>query len=180
MISILERIAQFIKSFWPLFTVLAWENAVLVRFGKRVSLLLPGVHFRIPFFDAVSIVNTRLRIVHTEPQTLTTKDGRALVVSATIGFRISDPLAAALRHHQPEWAVRSIAIGLIAERIAGAASADLSPSIVSTGVLAALRANGGGYDYDICTVGEWGYLRTIRLMQSSGSPYSPTIEERKV
>lgn len=180
MTDLFQRIAEFLRNFWPLFTVLAWERAVLVRFGNRVSLLEPGVHFRIPFFDAITLLNTRLRVLHTDPQMLTTSDGLVLTISTTIGFRIIDPLAAALRYQSPEFTIRSLAQGLIADAVIGRSSTELTPQTIARDTLAALRAMGGGYEYELCTASDFGYVRTYRLLNSNGSQGWASIEERKL
>lgn len=176
----IQRLVDFLFKFWPLYTVLVWERGVRVRFGRFVKLLDPGVHFRLPFFDVITMYNTRLRVLHTEPQTITIAGGHVLTVSATIGFRITDPLAAALRHHSPEYAIRSVAQGLIADVVAGGDRAQLTPASVAAAVLLKLQACGAGYEYDICTISDFGYLRTYRLIQSNGSQGWSTGEDRKL
>lgn len=180
MTDLIQKIADFLRSFWPLFTVLAWERAVRVRFGRNIALLEPGVHFRVPFFDTITLFNNRLRVLHTDPQTLTTADGAVLTVSVTIGFRITDPLAAAMRHHAPEYAIRSVALGMIADAVIGRARSAITPGGVASEVLAALRASGGGYEYDICAVSDFGYVKTYRLLNSQGSQGWSIAEERKL
>ncbi len=175
-----QRLFDFLQKFWPLYTVLAWERAVRVRFGSNVKLLGPGVHLRLPFFDSVTLVNTRLRVFHTEPQTLTLTDGRVLMVSATIGMCIADPLAAAMKHHNPEYAIRSIAQGLIAELVAERDPKLVTPSWLAAEVLAKLRAAGAGYAYEICAISEFGFIRTYRLIQSPGAQGWSSPEERRL
>lgn len=176
----IQKFFDFLFKFWPMFTVLVWERAVRVRFGKYVKLLNPGVHLRIPFFDNISLYNTRLRILHTEPQTITIADDVVLTVSATIGFRITDPLAASMRHHAPEYAIRSVAQGLIAEVIATCHRDTITPKGVADAVLTKLQDSGAGYEYDICTVSDFGFLQTYRLIQSNGAQGWCASEERKL
>lgn len=176
----IQKLVDFLFKFWPLYTVLVWERGVRVRFGRYVKLLDPGVHFRIPFFDVITLYNTRLRVLHTEPQTITVTGDHVLTVSATIGFRITDPLAAAMRHHSPEYAIRSVTQGLIAEVVAGGDRKTLTPASVAAAVLVKLQACGAGYEYDICTICDFGYLQTYRLMQSNGSQGWCQSEERRL
>lgn len=176
----IQKLVDFLFKFWPLYTVLVWERGVRVRFGRFVQLLDPGVHFRIPFFDVISLYNTRLRVLHTEPQTITIAGDHVLTVSATIGFRITDPLAAAMRHHSPEYAIRSVAQGLIADVVSGGERERLTPAGVAAAVLVKLQACGAGYEYDICTISDFGYLQTYRLIQSNGSQGWMQADERKI
>ena len=180
MLEIVQKIFAALKSFWPLFMVLPWESAVRVRGGKRTALLPPGLHFRIPFFDVVALINTRLRFVPTEQQTLTTIDGQAFVVGAMVGFRIVDPLLATQRHHQPERAVQAVAYSEIARAVAGAHSADVTPRSLADIVRQALKSQANGYEYDSVCITDFGRVPTFRVIQSHGCPGWAMIEERQV
>ena len=65
--------------------------------------LNPGPHFRIPFVDVVTLVNTRQRITATPPVTIqeSANSDRVQMITATIAFLIRDPLAAIMRFEQP-------------------------------------------------------------------------------
>lgn len=87
---------------WKFWVVVPpWDVGVRVRLGKYAVELVPGFHFRVPFVDDVTLVNTRLRITTTPPVTIEGTEGRARVISAAIGYRISDPLVAMLAYEQP-------------------------------------------------------------------------------
>jgi regulator of protease activity HflC (stomatin/prohibitin superfamily) len=86
--------------FWQI--VLPWERAVRVRFGRNPTLWESGFHWRIPYFDEIRVVNTRLRIACVPAQTITTRDGRTVTIDVSLAFRISDPLVAMLRLQRPE------------------------------------------------------------------------------
>jgi hypothetical protein len=99
--------------FWV--TIPPWEIGVRIRFGKHARTLSPGFHFRIPFVDTITFVNTRLRIETTPPVTVagSTKNCTRYI-SSTLGFRISDPLKAMSRFGAPSQIVISKAQGEIA------------------------------------------------------------------
>lgn len=180
MVELLQRVVAFLKNFWPLFVVLPWESAVRARAGKHVALLGPGIHFRLPFFDLISLVNTRMRFVHSDLQTLSTKDGAVLTASFTVGFRIVDPLTATMRLHKPERAVTAMVCGFFAEVAATHTRSELTPEIASRHVLGRLRTEAAGYEFEICQAGDFGYMRTFRLMQQYGSAGWTEVEERAV
>jgi regulator of protease activity HflC (stomatin/prohibitin superfamily) len=180
MASVFEKLFEFIKQFWPLFLVLPWESAVRSRGGRHVALLAPGVHVRIPFFDNVALVNTRTRFVHTDPQTVTTKDGAPLTVGLVVGFCISDPLTAVLRLHEPERSVTAMAAGFLADYVSASMRADASPRAAAAYVLEELRASAVGYEFETCQACEFGYLKTFRMLQQYGSANWTKIEERTI
>jgi hypothetical protein len=67
-----------------------WERGVRIRGGKRVVVLQPGVHLKIPFWDRVCVQSVRLRTLRTTAQTITTRDGKCVTLALAIDFAISD------------------------------------------------------------------------------------------
>jgi acyl-CoA reductase-like NAD-dependent aldehyde dehydrogenase len=59
-------------------------------------------------------------------------------------------------------------------------AAEETPASVAAATLAKLQAGGAGYEYDICTISDFGYLQTYRLIQSNGSQGWCVSEERAV
>lgn len=52
-----------------------WEAALRVRLGRRVVMLGPGFHLRIPFLDRTFVRSVRLRTISDSGQTVVTQDG---------------------------------------------------------------------------------------------------------
>lgn len=78
-----------IFQFWCI--VYAYEQGVQMRFGKFLKVLDPGLHYCLPFhIDHVMVDNVVTRTVHLGAQSLTTKDGKSIVVSAVVTMRIAD------------------------------------------------------------------------------------------
>lgn len=107
--QLLEWLSRLFSS-WKFWVVVApWDVGVRVRLGKRAVALNPGPHLRVPFVDEITLVNTRVRVSGAPPVTIAAGDGKARVVSPTIGFRIADPLLAMQRFEHPEVVVLSYA-----------------------------------------------------------------------
>lgn len=104
---------------WKFWIVIApWEIGVRVRLGKLATAMMPGFHFRIPFIDAITLVNTRLRIDGTPPITVgAIGSNRTRYISATVGYRVADPLKAMLKFGLPYSAIISRAQGDIASTL---------------------------------------------------------------
>lgn len=85
-----EVMHQLGRLFTWLLIVAPWEQALRVRWGRHVRLLNGGTYIRIPFIDRVYRQSVRRRLSIIPPQTLTTKDGRAITVGAAIGYAIVD------------------------------------------------------------------------------------------
>ena len=103
---------------WKFWVVVApWEVGVLVRLGKRARALQPGPHWRFPFLDQITLVNTRLRVLTTPAVTIrngSDGNGLARVRRATVGYVIHDPLVALQRYNRPEAAI----MGLLQAKLA--------------------------------------------------------------
>ena len=106
LIAWLSRIVNSWK-FW--IVVAPWEVGIRVRIGKHARALQPGPHFRIPFLDRITVVNTRLRVLTSPPVTIQNgKPWQALCRRATVGYVIHDPLVAIKAYNQPQAAVMAL------------------------------------------------------------------------
>ena len=88
--KLLEQIIKFGKDTLPYFIIEEWNEAVLLRFGKFVKVLKSGIHFKIPFFDSVWETETITQSIDMNPQSITTADGKNIVVKAIIRFSVVD------------------------------------------------------------------------------------------
>ena len=70
--------------------VAPWEQAVLVRMGKRARQLSPGTHFRIPFLDRVYLTCVRKRVTRETCMSVMTKDRKVLTLGISLEFAIAD------------------------------------------------------------------------------------------
>ena len=96
--NVLEWLSRLISQwkFWVI--VPAWDIGVRTRLGKSVKQLVPGAHLRVPLLDQVVLVNTRLRVTSTPCVTLRgSRPSTAVVKSASVGYRIVDPVRAVMR-----------------------------------------------------------------------------------
>lgn len=122
MTDLFKAILDFLGQFKIIVIVLPWEVAVRTRLGKHTLVWQPGWHVRLPFVDDVQVVNTRLRVVHASPQTVTTKDGKQMTISFVVGFSIAKPLETLQKMIEPETTlvatVQSVAASFVWEHAA--------------------------------------------------------------
>jgi regulator of protease activity HflC (stomatin/prohibitin superfamily) len=89
--KLVDLIIQFARLFQFWKVVAHWEAGVRIRFGKYQATLEPGFHWMIPFnIDRLISDNVVTETMRTKPQSLTTKDGVAVVISLVITFTITD------------------------------------------------------------------------------------------
>jgi modulator of FtsH protease HflK len=90
----LEWIARLFEGIWdkllPFTVIPVYQNAAVLRFGKYSRTLDPGFHWRWPFAEDVYHENIFLTTLALEPQTITTKDDKSVVISGIVRYRIAD------------------------------------------------------------------------------------------
>lgn len=169
--ELVKWIVSLLSDLRPWEIVLPWQRAVRVRFGKWTRIWEPGFHFRLPIFDAVKPVNTRLRIACVPSQTITTKDGKTLTVAANLGFRISDPLRAMLRLQAPESTCAALVQAEFTRLITPCVLADIQASEIEAASLEALKAAyGDAIAFDFVHVVDFAAVKTLRLLNESWRP----------
>lgn len=83
-------IQQFVRFFTWWIVVAPWEQAIIVRLGKRVRKVEAGIYLRIPFIDRVFKQSVRRRLNVLRTQTLTTADRHVITLAGAIGFSIGN------------------------------------------------------------------------------------------
>lgn len=85
--TILQQLSR-ILTWWVI--VAPWEQALRVRFGKKVAKLDAGIYFNIPFIDKIYKQSIRRRLNVLRAQTLTTLDRHVVTCCGAVGYSVSD------------------------------------------------------------------------------------------
>jgi len=88
--KLISLIQQFIHELLPIFIIDEWEEAIILRNGKYIKTVKPGLYFKIPFFDSVWKHTIITQSIDIPPQSITTADGENVVVKGIIRFSIID------------------------------------------------------------------------------------------
>lgn len=171
----LDRFIDLLISIWsqlmPYVIVNQMDNGVRLRYGKFKNILLPGIHFKIPFFDEVlhqGIVWT----THSMPsQSLTTKDSKDVVVKGIIKYRIVDIQTFALEVWDAIDAISDMTQGIIFDIVKDKTwdelqTIDLKPLITRK---ARLEAKRWGIEIETVTLSDLAKIRSIRLLNDNVS-----------
>ena len=73
-----------------MFIVNQWEKAVIIRFGRIVDVVEPGLHLRIPVLDSVRKVDMRTQTVDLMGQSAITKDNISVGIDAVVFMMIEN------------------------------------------------------------------------------------------
>lgn len=166
MVDTITRLLSFLQQILTWFCVVQpWERALCVRMGKGIRDFGPGMHFVVPFADALYVQNMRLRVIHCNDQTVTTTDGKPLCVTGVVSFQIVDIFKLYSSVHQPEYVIRRDVQAAIAEYVSvrtlsECRAVDLEAFINERLDLSAYGLVGAGF----CLT-DWLTVRSFRLIQ---------------
>lgn len=91
---LLDAVLSVIDKFYFLAVVDQYEGGVLLRFGKYVKTLEPGIHWRIPFgVDRIITASVVYDTMVFEDKVLTLTDGVSISYGVVVGFLVDDPKA---------------------------------------------------------------------------------------
>lgn len=164
--EIINQLLAFIKQLFDWwFVVMPWEQAIHVRWGKKVSLKREGVYLKIPFFDKVFIQTIRTRMVDLPMQTVTTKDNKTVTIKSAMGYRIEDMFKLYNTITHPDMTLSSMVMSNIADHIRASESTEISPKTVEAFV--STKINGDTYGLKDITVRitSWADVKTFRIIQ---------------
>lgn len=146
-------------------TIMPWEQAVFVRGGKRMRIIGPGVHLRIPFFDQVFPHTTRLRVITIPPQTVTTLDGKTLTIVMALGYSIIDIRKLYTTIYQPEGTLCNILQSSVAEAVREAEYAICTPAFIEAKALKDISIGDYGLKFEYIKATGFSQVKAYRMIQ---------------
>lgn len=130
--SFLQQLIELLKSLLMWWVIVEpWEQAVRVRFGKNVSLLHTGVHFKLPLFDVFYKQNVRRRVCDIPLTTLSTSDGVTISVHSSLGYAVRDVLKLHNTLQDAELAVKQEALGCVSRFVTSHTAAECAPGAIT-------------------------------------------------
>lgn len=166
----IEKLIELCAGAWetikPYVVVNAYEQVVILRWGKYHRTLEPGLHWKIPFADSTYEVHTAVTTLRLPPQTLTTKDDVGVVVAAIIKYQVRDPEPYVTDVFDQVDVLGDVTMGAIRNAVVGVEWTDLKVSPPEASVLAEVRkqANRFGFKIEAVTFVDLGRVRSLRLI----------------
>ena len=168
-----QQLLAFIKSIFQWWVVISpWQQGVRVRLGKKIDLLDPGIHLRLPIVDVVYMQPIRLRAQQVHNQTLTTIDGKCISLASALQYEIADLLLVYKTLHNAHDTINQIIQSHIAEFVIGTELIDLSPKGVERYVLGKLDLGSFGLTVRGFHVTDFAVVKTYRLIQGDIGDYT--------
>lgn len=173
-----DIINYFSKLFQWWITVAPWERGLRIRFGKRVKVLEPGIHFRIPLFDSFYIQPIRQRVLDMPIQTLSSKDGHTITVKSALAYSICDIQKLYNTISQPDMTISNMVLGKIADHISNNNVTDCKPKDVQDKVKEALASLDCGIKFEYVSIVGYAIVRTYRIIQDGSWLSEGTIMDK--
>ena len=172
----IERILDFIASFWRLF--LPWvvvddfEGGVLLRLGRFHKELSPGFQWKLPLFDMPVVTSTVITTMALRAQTLTTKDDLTIVVAAIVKYRIENVRAYLLDVWDSADVLNDVTMGAIREIVASYNYAYLHDHLIEEDVFRIVHEETRKFGVEVLkvTFSDLGKVKSLRLIGDSQEP----------
>ena len=97
--KLIQVLIDFGKDVLPFYIVEEWSGGVHFRFGHFLKPCTTGVHWKIPFFDSIYQTLTITQSLDMNPQSVTTKDDKSIVVKGVIRYHVGDVVPYMFRVH---------------------------------------------------------------------------------
>src|SRR5258706_12042299 len=167
-----ELISQILGMFQWWIVIAPWEQAIRVRRGNKIKVLMPGIHFRIPALDRFFVQSTRKRYMNTPTQTVTTKDRQAVTISGGTAYSIVDIGALYNTLSDPEDVIQIETLALVAQYIAAHDLADISPGNIQDHVTHGLNLSQYGLGETNFLITDFVSVKTYRIINTNPKDYS--------
>lgn len=117
----LDRIVDTIGLIWdyivPYVVIMEYQVGVQLRWGKYKRVINAGFYWKIPLADFIIIEHCAITTIGLPPQSLTTKDGKTVVVKGMIKYNIEDAHTYCLKVWDAQDALVDTACGIIKETV---------------------------------------------------------------
>lgn len=170
-----DKLVEWLISIWdkllPYIIIVQQDKGLRLRFGKFKEILDPGIHFKIPFFDYIS-EQTTVWTTHSMPsQSLTTKDGKDIVIKGIIKYKISDFKTYALEVWDAIDAISDMTQGIIFDIVKNRTWEELQHDDLKNHITRKARqeAKRWGIEIETVTLSDLAKIRSIRLLNDLGS-----------
>lgn len=151
--------------------VQSWESALIVRNGKRIKEVSGGIFFKLPYFDSVFVQENRLRVIILPIQTITTKDGHTVTLSASLGYSIESIKQLYKKLFHPESTLQNMSMAYLSEHIYKSDLKEISPAMIEELILNELRKGDYGLQYEYFKITNFAVVKTFRLIQDQSWVY---------
>jgi len=167
-----EILASLHEHLIPFVVIYEYENGGVFRLGQYHRTLGPGFHWRWPLVEAVFTEHMVVTTLALEPQTITTKDDRTVVVGGIVRYRICDVKDFLCEVSNQHDALRDTAMGAVLKQVRQLELRTLLDDPPENKIASDIRrlVKPFGISIDSFTFTDAAPIRTIRLITHTYAP----------
>lgn len=114
--NILGELLQHLLSFIPRFRVVpAWQGGVLFVRGSRVKEFKSGLVWYWPLWTVPLTAPVNRQVLSLEPETVTTKDGKACIIAGVITYQVTDVVKYLVENYDADESISEVASACLRE-----------------------------------------------------------------
>jgi regulator of protease activity HflC (stomatin/prohibitin superfamily) len=168
-----EKLIDLIAGLWeklsPLEIVNAYQTAAIMRCGRFHRALAAGLHWKWPLIESVLTVETCVTTLRLPPQTLTTKDGAAVVVAAIVKYQVTNVQPYVTEIWDQRDVLADVAMGAVRQAVSDIDWQTLVAEPPERRVLELMRKEVNQYGFKLhrITFTDIGRMRSLRLIQQT-------------
>jgi regulator of protease activity HflC (stomatin/prohibitin superfamily) len=169
--KLLDFLIAFLDQILPFKVVNQTDKGVLLRFGKFIKVLEPGIHPKIPFADEIILHSVLWTTQSLPAQSLTTKDGKDVVVKAVIKYKVVNVETFLLEVWDAIDAISDMTQGIIFDTIKEKTWEELQITDLKKEITIKARseAKRWGIEVETVTLSDLAKLTSIRVLNDGGS-----------
>jgi len=165
-----------------LLIVLSSERGIRYRNGRDVAILEPGLRVYWPIATKCQVVNVMRQVLNLSTQTLTTKDGKPVIVSGLVVYRIEDVELYLVDNHDADAGIdevtcaeiRTVLIGLSLEEVQAERTSNRLDGRLKRAAAKSLKPFGVAVEE--CRLTDFAPARVLSI---AGTPVSVTVNTGK-
>jgi regulator of protease activity HflC (stomatin/prohibitin superfamily) len=158
----------------PFIVVYDYERAGVFRLGKYHRTLDPGFHWRWPLIETAFSEHIVVTTLALEPQTITTKDDKTVVVGGIVRYRIADVKTFLCEVSNQHDVLRDTSMGAVIKQVRQVDLRTLLDEPPENRIASDIRrqVKPFGIDIDSFTFTDCGPIKTLRIITHTYAPPS--------
>jgi len=156
------------RELWPLQTVDAWEEGVMLRYGKFHKMVTPGLWRKWPWVDNIITTPIATTTMDLPAQSITTFDGKAVTVTAIVKYKVTDSKIFLLEVMDTRDALADTTMGIIARLILDSTWEELRGDQINNEITKKARIQAKKYGIEIEQVTLKDIIQAISLRHFNG------------
>lgn len=165
--KLIELLVQFWERITPVQILRVYEVGAVLRFGLFNRAVTPGLVWKWPLAEELFSYNGCVTTLRLPPQSLTSQDDKAVVISAIIKYQIVNVRPYIEEIWDQHDVLADVTMGAIRKAVIGMHWADLITESPEKRVLDLVRSEVNRYGFKVhaITFTDLGHVRSLRLIQ---------------